>query len=55
MLHKKSPSELEPLKTLMVVINITVILLKTLRHGMHGDPTPINFGLGLHATISFQR
>lgn len=30
MFDKKSPAELEPLKTLMVVTNITVMLLKTL-------------------------
>lgn len=40
MLHKKSPAELEPLKTLIVVTNITPMLLKTLRYGVYGWPHP---------------
>lgn len=38
MFHKKSPTELELLKTLMVVTNIAVMLLKTLRCGVYGQP-----------------
>lgn len=46
MFHKKSPAELEPLKTLMVVTNITLMLLKTLTTAYaqllvsNGEPLP---------------